>query len=95
MSEEKITYHTCNLYPMPEEDPEEKDLTEYEKSHNAENYSDPTCYKAIKKYEKDQHSEWERHHKVIGCILRICELAGFSVENRIVLRDRRTGKLWE
>ena len=90
MSEEKITYHTCKGYLMPEDvdgkiEAPAEGMTEFEKGHNAENYSDPTCYKTIKKFEREQNAEWERHHKVIGCILRICELAGFSVENRIVL----------
>ena len=90
MSEEKIEYQTTQNPKTPEEY-----MTEFEKAHNAENYPDPTCYKTIKKYEAEQHAAWERHHKVIGCILRICELAGFSVENRIVLKDKKTGKVWE
>ena len=75
-----------------------EEMTEYELSHNGENYPDPTPYHAIKKIEREQQcqqSEWERHHKLIGCILRMCELAGFSVENRIVLKDKLTGKVWE
>lgn len=104
MSEFKSEYQTtqnpkCSTVRgvnlIPEEYSEEKDLTEYEKAHNAENYPDPTCYKTIKKYEKEQQSEWERHHKLVGCILRVCELAGFTVENRIVLKDKKTGKVWE
>ena len=87
MSEEKIEYQTT-------QNPEDY-MCEFEKSHNQENYPDPTCYKALKHYEAEQHSEWERHHKLVGCILRVCELAGFSVENRIVLKDKRTGKIWE
>jgi hypothetical protein len=100
MSEEKNTYNTCEGYLMPEDidgkvEAPTEEMTEFEKAHNGENFPDPTCYKAIKRYEREQQSEWERHHKVIGCILRICELAGFSVENRIVLKDRKTGKVWE
>ena len=87
MSEVKLAYE---ITPMPNDG-----MTEYEKAHNGENYPDPTVYKNIKKYEAEQQLEWERHRKVIGCILRICELAGFTIENRIVLKDRRTGKIWE
>lgn len=90
MSEAKVEYQTTQNPKTPEEE-----MSEYEKAHNAENYPDPTCYKAIKQYEKEQQSEWERHHKTIGCILRLCELAGYTVENRIVLKDKRTGKVWE
>ena len=83
MSEEKVEYEVTS------------DMTEFEKAHNGENYPDPTAYKTIKKQELEMHREWERHHKVIGCILRVCELAGFSVEGRIVLKDKKTGKVWE
>lgn len=94
MSEAKTSYYVKKELADAEE-ALDTEMTEFEKGHNAENYPDPTCYKIIKKEDAQQHSEWERHHKVIGCILRICELAGFSVENRIVLKDRRTGKVWE
>lgn len=59
---------------------------------NSEGYLDLTAYEAIKKADNDL--EIERHRKLIGCILRVCELAGFSVESKIVLRDNRTGKIW-
>ena len=64
----------------------------YDDRKNAEGYSDPTAYKAIKK--ADYALEKERHYKLIGCILRICEIAGFSVEEKIVLKDKRTGRIW-
>ena len=57
---------------------------------NGEGYPDPTAYKAI----KNINSKSEKVYKLIGCILRICELSGFSVEERIVLRDNETGKVW-
>lgn len=57
---------------------------------NAEGYPDPTPYQAIVNIE----SEHERYRKVIGCILRICELSGFELEERIVLKDKRTGRIW-
>lgn len=60
---------------------------------NGEGYPDPTAYEAIKRAEPH---DWERERfmKVVGCILRVCELAGFKLEGRIMLRDRRTGKAW-
>ncbi len=60
---------------------------------NAEGYPDPTAYEAIKRIEyKDP--EASRFYKVIGCVLRILELSGYSLEEKIVLRDKRTGKIW-
>lgn len=59
---------------------------------NAEGYNDPTAGIAITYVEKDR--EAERHRKLIGCLLRVCEMAGFRVEERIVVKDLRTGKVW-
>lgn len=60
---------------------------------NSSGYFDFTSYDAIKKADKE--IEAERHHRLIGAILRICELSGFTVESHIVLRDMRTGRVWK
>lgn len=73
---------------------------------NDEGYLDLTAYEAIKRVEEStgvvapvypdpaDMDERDRHHKLIGGILRMCELAGYSIEERIVVRDNRTGKVW-
>lgn len=72
---------------------------------NAEGYPDPTAYEAISKAERDGNTysvmnpsadcyERERFMKVVGCILRICELSGYHLEEKLVLKDKRTGKIW-
>lgn len=58
---------------------------------NGEGYSDPTAYAVLKKEEE----EYERFHKLLNTIFYICEMAGFHLENRIVLKDNRTGRIWE
>ena len=58
---------------------------------NGSGYIDMTAYEAIKHAEIER----ERYQKMIGCILRMCELGGFHVENHIVLKDKKTGKVWE
>lgn len=58
---------------------------------NAEGYPDPTAYKAIKRADDD----FERYQKVLGCLLRVCELSDFKIDGRITLVDKRTGKVWE
>lgn len=60
---------------------------------NASGCWDITAYEAIKK--ADAAAEQERISKVIKTIKNICELAGFSIEERIVLKDKRTGKVWK
>ena len=59
---------------------------------NAEGYPDPTAYYGIKQAEYNEANE--RHYKLLGAIFRICELAGFRVEERIVLKDIKTGRVW-
>lgn len=59
---------------------------------NASGCWDMTAYEAIKK--ADAEAEQERLGKVIKTIKNVCELAGFSIEGRIVLKDKRTGKVW-
>lgn len=58
---------------------------------NAEGYSDPTAYEAIKNIEKEDDL---RFHKLLRTIFYICNAAGFEIEGRIVLVDKKTGKIW-
>ena len=51
---------------------------------------DPTAADAIRNVEKEN----ERQHELLMHIFYMCNLAGFSVEGRIVLRDKRTGRIW-
>lgn len=57
---------------------------------NHEGYSDPTAYEAIKNTEADD----ERFHKLLNTVFTICELSGFHLEERIILKDTQTGKVW-
>jgi hypothetical protein len=57
---------------------------------NAEGYSDPTAYEAIKNIDKED----ERFRKFLYTIFNICELSGFRIESRIVFIDEVTGKVY-
>ena len=57
---------------------------------NASGYIDPTAYQAIKTVD----DETERFQKLLNTIFYICDLAGFHIEERIVIKDRRTGRIW-
>ena len=69
---------------------------------NKEGYPDPTAYKAIKnidaaekKHNKDlDKEETERFHKVLDTIYNVCALSDFHIAERIVLIDKRTGRIW-
>ena len=57
---------------------------------NHEGYSDPTAYEAIRNADADD----ERFHKLLNTIFTIGELSGFHLEERIILKDIQTGKVW-
>lgn len=63
---------------------------------NAEGYSDPTAYEAIKKVDEDYLFVRElAFNKLLRMIFDLCELAGFHVEGRIILKDKETGNVWK
>lgn len=57
---------------------------------NKEGYSDPTVYEALRKIDEED----ARFHRLLDMIFYLCELAGFRIEGRIVLTDKRTGRIW-
>lgn len=57
---------------------------------NSEGYHDPTASAVLDKEDEDE----ARFHKLLYVIFDICELADFKIEGRIVLRDKKTGKIW-
>ena len=57
---------------------------------NSEGYKDLTAYQAIKNIDKEE----EKFHKLLNAIFDICELAGFKIEGRIVLVNKKTGRIW-
>ena len=65
-------------------------MNEHNPKKNSEGYYDPTAWEAL----KDFHKEDVRFHKLLNAIFDICELAGFRIVGRIVLEDKKTGKIW-
>ena len=63
----------------------EKDL-----KRNGSGCIDMTAYGAIKHIEKEE----ERFNKVLHILKSICDIADFSIENRIILKDNKTGRIW-
>lgn len=56
---------------------------------NASGCKDMTAYLAIESVESER-----RFKRVLAQIFRVCDLYGFHLEGRIVLRDKKTGKIW-
>lgn len=59
---------------------------------NAEGYPDPTAYATLKEIDADEE---ERFRKVLHMIFDICELSGFKIDNRIILVDKTSGRVWK
>lgn len=57
---------------------------------NGSGYSDETAYEAI----KNMSDEEVKFHKLLDMIFNLCELSGFHLEERIVLKDKKTGRIW-
>lgn len=59
---------------------------------------DPTAYNAIGKVFNEDHTrieEEDRFYNLLDDIERIVDLAGFEIEDRIVLKDKKTGRIWK
>lgn len=57
---------------------------------NGSGYVDPTAYKAIKKVVADEN----KVSKLIKTLQAVAHLAGFEIEGRITLIDKKTGDVW-
>lgn len=56
---------------------------------NGSGCKDLTAYQALNNIESE-----ERVKKLMKAIFLICDLAGFRIAERIVLQDKKTGKVW-
>lgn len=57
---------------------------------NGSGYVDPTAYEAIKNIDSTQ----KQIDKLMRAIFCMCDLAGFHLEERIVLKDKKTGEIY-
>lgn len=58
---------------------------------NGEGYMDPPAYLAMKHVE----DESAKFQKLLDTIFNICELSGFHIEGRIVIKSKKTGRVWK
>ena len=68
--------------------------SDYYSSRNAEGYHDPTASGAFDRMDKEQ-AEDDKVHKLISTPKNIAELAGYTITNRIELKNRKTGKTYK
>ena len=60
---------------------------------NASGYMDLTAFQAIRNVDREAEAE-ARYKKLLSTIFYICDLAGFHIEGRITIKDKKTGKVW-
>ena len=56
---------------------------------NDSGYSDPTAAETIKHADE----AYDRFNKLLGIIFKLCEISGFHLESKIIVRDNKTGKI--
>lgn len=44
--------------------------------------------------EQNQNKDDARFHQLLNLLFQLCEIADFHIEGRIVLKDKKTGKIW-
>lgn len=57
---------------------------------NSEGYLDPTACQAMMNLEIEEL----RFKKLLRSIKDVCDLADFEIEGRVVLIDKRSGRVW-
>ena len=64
--------------------------------YNASGCKDMTVFYAIENVSREEkkRADEERVKKLLKSIFRETEKAGFHLENRLILRDKKTGKVW-
>lgn len=60
---------------------------------NASGYMDLTAFEAIQKVDREADAE-KRYKKLLNTIFYLCDLAGFHIEGRLTIKDKKTGKIW-
>lgn len=65
---------------------------------NGSGYVYPTAHKAIKNVIKENRKREadpeQRFNDFLTAIFAICDLSDFHIEERIIVKDKRTGKIW-
>lgn len=70
-------------------------------SRNGSGYYDGVAARAVRnadraaKQNEGRTDEEIRFKKLLGTLFNVCELSGFSIESRMVIRDKVTGKIWD
>lgn len=61
---------------------------------NASGCLDLTAYEAIRNVDREAADAEKRYKKLLSTIFYLCDLAGFHIEGRLTIRDKKTNKVW-
>lgn len=70
-------------------------MASFNGNENGSGKYDPTAAHAIGHTSKEQVAEEKRFRKLLGTIFNMCDLAGFHLEERIVVRNKKSGKIYK
>lgn len=70
------------------------DIKENDIRKNGDGYPDPTAYHAMKRVIKKEDEDIKRFHDLLDQIYFDCKEAGFKLEEHVVAKDKKTGKIW-
>lgn len=60
--------------------------------YNSEGYYDPTAFYGMKSLVSEQSKESKKVHRLINQLKDLAESEGYEITNRIVLKDKKSGK---
>ena len=74
----------------------EKEIMERMTNEEINNTVEYTRYKPKNDRRNNRYtmSDSDRFTKTIHAIKAICDLAGYTIDNRVILRDQKTGQVW-
>ena len=67
-------------------------MPDYGIHKNHEGYADPTAGAAMSKIIREENERQRRVTALVGVLRYIIDAAGFDLQERIVLRDKKTGR---
>ena len=64
------------------------------RKYNRSGCKDMTAFYAIENVSREEKADEKRVRELLKQIFRDTEKAGFNLENRLILKDKKTGKIW-
>lgn len=55
---------------------------------------DLTAFEAVERVSREERESNKRLKKLLATLRKECDKAGFSIQGHIVLKDKKTGKIW-